>query len=95
MEKCTTTRLVEPLVRKGYLEKQRSDEDARSVFLVLTEEGRETRDSVWNDYISGLQSLDKKLPQDKRGQIYSAMETFIEIIHKCCDESGETDEGDC
>jgi DNA-binding MarR family transcriptional regulator len=42
VKKSTTTRLVAPLVKKGLLEKRKSEEDSRAAILELTPEGRET-----------------------------------------------------
>jgi len=42
VDKSTTTRLIAPLVREGFLRKGRSRRDSRSINLSLTGPGRET-----------------------------------------------------
>ncbi|MHB9097908.1 MAG: MarR family winged helix-turn-helix transcriptional regulator, partial [Syntrophales bacterium] len=47
VEKSTTTRLVNPLIRKGLLMRDRATHDSRAATLSVTEEGVETHRKVW------------------------------------------------
>ena len=47
VEKSTTTRLVNPLVQKGLLKRDRATHDSRAATLSVTEEGMETHRKVW------------------------------------------------
>ena len=39
VEKSTTTRLVNPLIQKGLLRREKAQHDSRAATLILTEEG--------------------------------------------------------
>ena len=47
VEKSTTTRLVQPLVRQGLLIREKSNRDSRAVNLKLTEKGESVLENVW------------------------------------------------
>ncbi len=47
VDKSTTTRLVNPLVRQGLIERKISDHDSRAVNLRLTPAGRKVHRKVW------------------------------------------------
>lgn len=46
LDKSTTTRVVDALVRKGYVARQPDPDDARAVSLYLTEEGRSLYEKI-------------------------------------------------
>lgn len=84
VEKSTTTRLVEPLIKKGYLEKNRSIHDSRIVELHLTPEGKKIHQEVWKCISDFMVSMDQSIPDDKKGEVLGAIEIFINSIEKCC-----------
>ena len=47
VEKSTTTRLVNPLIQRGLLKRDRAAHDSRAATLSVTEEGMETHRKAW------------------------------------------------
>lgn len=84
VEKSTTTRQVEPLIKKGYLEKIRSIHDSRIIELHITPEGKKIHYEVWNCISDFLVNMDQSIPDDKKGEVLSAIEIFINSIENCC-----------
>lgn len=84
VEKSTTTRQVEPLIKKGYLEKIRSIHDSRIVELHITSEGKKIHHEVWNCISDFLVNMDQSIPDDKKGEVLGAIEIFINSIENCC-----------
>lgn len=65
LTKYNTTRLVRRLEEKGYVFRQTCPRDARGVFAVITQKGRELRKKMWPVYYNVirkyfLSSLDSK-----------------------------------
>lgn len=52
LDKSTTTRVVDALVRKGYVERQPDPEDARAVSLRVTSEGRKLYEQINSELIA-------------------------------------------
>lgn len=84
VEKSTTTRQVEPLIKKGYLKKIRSIHDSRIIELHLTSEGKKAHHDVWNCISDFMVKMDQSIPDDKKGEVIGAIEIFINSIEKCC-----------
>ena len=87
VEKSTTTRQVEPLIKKGYLKKIRSIHDSRIIELHLTSEGKKTHHDVWNCISDFMVKMDQSIPDDKKEEVIGAIEIFINSIEKCCKPS--------
>ena len=51
LDKSTTTRVVDALVRKGYVDRSVDSEDARAVSLRVTRQGRALHDRINNDLL--------------------------------------------
>jgi len=94
VEKSTTTRLVDPLIRKGMLARVKSPHDSRAVRLVLTEAGRETHRKVWSCLAGFFQTVDACLPGDRREAILEAVRRFAGALkeaaaqYSCCQKRG-------
>lgn len=84
VEKSTTTRLVEPLIKKGYLEKIRSNHDSRIIELHLTTDGKKVHQDVWNCISDFMFHMNQSIPDDKKDEVLGAIEIFINSIEKCC-----------
>lgn len=84
VEKSTTTRLVEPLIKKGYLVKNRSSHDSRIVELHLTPEGKIVHQKVWNCISDFMINLDQSIPNDKKSEVLQALDIFINSMERCC-----------
>ena len=64
LDKSTTTRVVDALVRKGYVERLPDPEDARAVSLCITREGRKLYEKINGELIE--QQLDLLRDLDPR-----------------------------
>ncbi|TFH42901.1 MAG: MarR family transcriptional regulator [Chrysiogenales bacterium] len=87
VEKSTTTRLVEPLITKGCLEKRKSLHDSRVIELHITTEGKKVHHEVWsciNDFLAGMNN---SIPTDKKNDVLQALDIFTDSIESCCKPS--------
>lgn len=82
VEKSTTTRLVEPLIRKGLLKRDRDAHDSRAARLSLTEEGRETRRKVWECLAGFFEGVAGNIPEDQRAEVLNAVKIFAAAMRK-------------
>lgn len=91
VEKSTTTRLVNPLIRKGLLRRDRAAHDCRAVSLTLTELGRETHRGVWLCLGGFFQQITRQIPEKQRRGVLESVRAFTEAMRKaavacrCCE----------
>ena len=84
VEKSTTTRLVDPLVNRGLIVREKSQQDSRAVTLKLTDEGRMVLTNVWDCFAKALNAIEGELPEENRGDIYRAVRVFSQAVEKAC-----------
>jgi DNA-binding MarR family transcriptional regulator len=87
VEKSTTTRLVNPLIEKGLLKRDKTTHDSRAVRLSLTEEGVETHRRVWLCLSGFFANITRRLPDGKRGEVLESVKIFIDAMKRAA--------GDC
>lgn len=80
VEKSTTTRLVNPLIKKGLLRRDKADHDSRAVKLMLTKEGRETHKKVQVCLTGFFQRVLGNVPEKKRNEVLESVKIFITAI---------------
>jgi len=80
VEKSTTTRLVNPLIQKGLLTRERSNLDSRAFVLTLTKEGRIIHRNVHICLEDFFDKISGNLPADKKDSILQAVQIFINAI---------------
>ncbi|MDP2853520.1 MAG: MarR family transcriptional regulator [Smithellaceae bacterium] len=80
VEKSTTTRLLNPLLAKGLLNKAKSISDSRAFVLTLTKNGRETHHRVQACLEDFFSKVAGNLPANKQEIILQAVQTFISAI---------------
>ena len=84
VEKSTTTRLLEPLVKQGLIIKDRSETDSRAINLSLTKRGESVRKKVW-DCLSGFfDTIRSYIPEEKRADVFEATKIFIGAMQNAC-----------
>lgn len=66
LDKSTTTRVVDALVRKGYVERLPDPEDARAVSLRVTSQGRKLYEQINSELIAQQIDLIRDLDPDVR-----------------------------
>ena len=90
VEKSTTTRLVNPLIQKGLLRRDKALHDSRAITLFLTPEGRKTHEKVLLCLAGFFQKITKNIPEGKRADVLGAIRIFINAIknstaeYSCC-----------
>ncbi len=82
VDKSTTTRLVNPLVRQGLIERKTSDHDSRAVNLRLTPAGEKVHRKVWLCLEGFVGAIEGQIPQKRRKQVYDAVKIFINAVKK-------------
>ena len=82
VDKSTTTRLVNPLVRQGLVERKISDHDSRAVNLRLTPAGRKVHRKVWLCLEGYVGAIEGRIPEKKKKLVYDAVKLFIDAVKK-------------
>jgi DNA-binding MarR family transcriptional regulator len=90
VEKSTTTRLVNPLIKKGLLKREKAQHDSRAITLTMTEEGKKIHQKVSLCLAGFFQKVTKNIPPQKKDEVLEAMRIFIKAIknsaadYSCC-----------
>ncbi len=90
VEKSTTTRLLNPLLQKGLLTRERSGRDSRAFILTLTKEGRAVHQDVHLCLEGFFNKVALNLPADESGDIMKSVQTFLGAVRNaagicnCC-----------
>ena len=84
VEKSTTTRLIEPLVRQQLLVKAKSPNDYRAIEIRITEEGRKVCARVWEKAGSFISAMDAEIPAAKRDEVYEAVSILLRVLNGFC-----------
>ena len=82
VDKSTTTRLVNPLVRQGLIERKMADHDSRAVILRLTPAGRKVHRKVWLCLEGFVGAIEGRIPNKRRKLVYEAVKLFIDAVKK-------------
>jgi DNA-binding MarR family transcriptional regulator len=85
VEKSTTTRLIEPLVRQGFIEKRKSDLDLRVFELSLTVEGKRIHKAVLMSIYEYIKNISKFIPIEKQEKMKGTLQVFLNACKKCCE----------
>jgi DNA-binding MarR family transcriptional regulator len=80
VKKSTTTRLVNPLIQKGLLTREKSNLDSRAFVLTLTEDGRNIHQKVHLCLEDFFNKVSCNLPAGKRDNTLQAVQIFITAI---------------
>ncbi len=91
VEKSTTTRLVNPLIQKGFLKRDRATHDSRAATLSMTEEGMETHRKVWMCLGGFFKNITRNIPENRQEEILEAIKVFTAAMRRaavecrCCE----------
>ena len=80
VDKSTTTRLVNPLVVRGLVVREKSKSDGRVVKLKLTGEGEKVRRQIWSCVTGYFNTIEAGIPEEKRATVYDAVQLFSEAL---------------
>lgn len=84
VDKSTTTRLLEPLVDRNLIIKEKSPEDSRAVLLRLSEEGQAMRNRAWECLKGFIDSVEAGIPAEQRAGVYQAVRLFTGALQDSC-----------
>jgi len=88
VEKSTTTRLVNPLIKKGLIRRDKADHDSRAVKLILTNKGKETHKKVLMCLTDFFQRMLGNIPAKKRAEVLESVKIFIAAIKNSANGCG-------
>lgn len=83
LDKSTATRVVDALVRKGYVARQPDPEDARAVSLRVTAEGRELYQKIHSDLIEQQVDLLRDLDPQVRAGATEIIQRLARAAQSC------------
>jgi DNA-binding MarR family transcriptional regulator len=86
VEKSTTTRLVNPLLQKGLLKRDKAEHDSRAAKLTLTEEGIETHRKVWMCLGGFFENISRNIPNDRQEEVLEAVKVFTEAMRRAAND---------
>ena len=82
------TRIVDILVRDGFLLRQENPEDRRKVCIDLTESGRVMAGKLQKCATEYSAAIFNRIPEEKREEVFESLELVIEAIEsintRCC-----------
>ena len=84
VEKSTTTRMVDPLITRGLVLREKSEHDLRAIEIVLTAKGRNVHKDVWECVSGFIDGVIEQIPGDKRVGVMEGLQDFIRSINQCC-----------
>ncbi|MDY0288309.1 MAG: MarR family transcriptional regulator [Sphaerochaeta sp.] len=76
VDKANVTRAIRGLVEQGYVTRQRSEVDKRTLLITLTEKGEQVRTEVEEIASAWMQKVRSPLDDDE----WKAMETYLQRI---------------
>jgi MarR family transcriptional regulator, organic hydroperoxide resistance regulator len=82
LAKSTMTRIVNTMVRRGWLERRRDQEDQRWVSVRLTAEGRKMSETVTHSSREYVRRILKNLPQEKIPELVESLKWIIRSVEK-------------
>ena len=91
VQKSTTTRLVNPLIKKGLLLRDKANHDSRAAKLILTKEGIDTHKRVYLCLMDFYNKVTNNIPEEKKANVLECVNIFINAIKNssnacCCDK---------
>lgn len=81
LERSTVSRLVDALVKSGFMHRQTNEQNRREVLLSLTEHGKQSVKQVRNQSIAFLQHVLTSLSEDERRTILTGFRNFTSALH--------------
>jgi MarR family transcriptional regulator, organic hydroperoxide resistance regulator len=91
LTKSTMTRIVDNLVRDGWVEQVKDQRDRRQVSVRLTQKGKEMAEKLNDSSRDWIGRILKHIPQEKMDQMVESLRWIVQSIEKevCCAPAGE------
>ncbi|MDW7671765.1 MAG: MarR family winged helix-turn-helix transcriptional regulator [Bacillota bacterium] len=84
----TMTRIVNNLVRDGFIQRKRDDSDRRIVLVALTSKGKKAATDLESDIVAYYQKIVAHLPEGRVEEVLRATALLVEAFDKanpnCC-----------
>jgi len=80
VEKSTTTRLVNPLIKKKLLQRRTDPQDLRAAYLSLTKKGEQVHKNVRLCMMNFFHKVMDNIPENKTENVLTAVSLFIGAI---------------
>lgn len=90
-----TTRLVDGMLGRGWLERRRDPDDRRRVLLELTDEGRHEAEQLRGITEGFVAEVVEELPEGERSTILSALRSVREAFERTDVDAGNDGAGGC
>ncbi len=90
IDKSTTTRLIEPLLKRGLLEKMKSQQDKRASYVVITKNGEEVFHNARNRSFVAIRKVLEEIPEEKHLQVVESIDLLLEAFNTIYKRPKET-----
>lgn len=88
LDKSTITRIIDNLVRDGYIKKQKSNEDGRVVLASLTKKGKKSASDLQEKINDYYRQIINEIPEGEVMKVVSSVNTLLKALKKvrpqCC-----------
>ncbi len=88
LDKSTMTRTIDPLVKRGLVERRFSEQDRREILVRLTAEGDKLRQEILTGLRASQQHILAQIPEEKRESVLEGLELLSGAVHEwlatCC-----------
>ena len=75
-----TSRNVDGLLRRGFVERREDEQDRRQKRLSITPAGREVVDRIASARLAGLEAFVSRIPADQREDLTAALEPIVKDL---------------
>lgn len=79
IDPATVVRTVDSLEKRGLVERRRSREDRRQVFVEFTDAGRAARQESYQQFISRIHTILLAMSEEGRASLLSGLEEFVQV----------------
>ena len=80
LERSTVSRLVDSLVKEGFVEREINERNRREILVSLTDHGRHTVQEVRNQSIDFFRSILENLSEEERKSILQGLHKFTSAL---------------
>ncbi|NUO81976.1 MarR family transcriptional regulator [candidate division KSB1 bacterium] len=88
LDKSTATRTIDPLVKRGLVERRFSEQDRRGILVRLTAEGEKLRQEILSGLRASQEHILAQIPEEKRESVLEGLELLSHAVHEwlatCC-----------
>ena len=79
IDPATVVRTVDSLEKRGLVERRRSREDRRQVFVEFTAEGRSARQQAHQQFVERIHAIFLEMSADGRASLMRGLEEFVRV----------------